>query len=135
MTSPDHLALFSLAGKTAVVTGGSRGIGFMIAKGLLDAGARVVISSRKEHELLPARDELSKFGEALVACGDHYGRGWHSTCTIERGKPSTIAPLSNSGASSLRKRISLTTCGLALPPVSFITWPMKKPSRPSLPER
>ena len=70
MTSPDHLALFSLAGKTAVVTGGSRGIGFMIAKGLLDAGARVVISSRKEHELLPAREELSKFGEVHAVVAD-----------------------------------------------------------------
>ena len=70
MTSPDHLALFSLAGKTAVVTGGSRGIGFMIAKGLLDAGATVVISSRKEHELLPAREELSKFGEVHAVVAD-----------------------------------------------------------------
>jgi NAD(P)-dependent dehydrogenase (short-subunit alcohol dehydrogenase family) len=39
--------LFDLSGKTAVVTGGSRGIGFMIARGLLQAGARVYISSRK----------------------------------------------------------------------------------------
>ena len=39
--------LFDLSGKTAVVTGGSRGIGLMIARGLLQAGARVYISSRK----------------------------------------------------------------------------------------
>ena len=39
--------LFDLSGKTAVVTGGSRGIGLMIARGLLEAGARVYISSRK----------------------------------------------------------------------------------------
>ena len=39
--------LFDLSGKTAVVTGGSRGIGLMIARGLLAAGARVYISSRK----------------------------------------------------------------------------------------
>jgi NAD(P)-dependent dehydrogenase (short-subunit alcohol dehydrogenase family) len=70
MTSPDHLALFSLSGKTAVVTGGSRGIGFMIAKGLLDAGAKVIISSRKEHELLPARDELSAYGEVHAVVAD-----------------------------------------------------------------
>jgi NAD(P)-dependent dehydrogenase (short-subunit alcohol dehydrogenase family) len=36
--------LFDLSGKTAVVTGGSRGIGLMIARGLLQAGARVYIS-------------------------------------------------------------------------------------------
>jgi NAD(P)-dependent dehydrogenase (short-subunit alcohol dehydrogenase family) len=46
VTAP-HDDRFSLAGKTAVVTGGSRGIGLMIATGLLQAGARVVISSRK----------------------------------------------------------------------------------------
>ena len=39
--------LFSLAGRTALITGGSRGIGRMIAKGYLQAGARVYISSRK----------------------------------------------------------------------------------------
>jgi NAD(P)-dependent dehydrogenase (short-subunit alcohol dehydrogenase family) len=39
--------LFSVAGKTALVTGGSRGIGKMIASGLVDAGAEVIISSRK----------------------------------------------------------------------------------------
>ena len=39
--------LFDLSGKTALVTGGTRGIGLMMARGLLQAGARVYISSRK----------------------------------------------------------------------------------------
>ena len=42
-----HADLFDLTGKYALVTGGTRGIGMMIARGLLQAGARVVVSSRK----------------------------------------------------------------------------------------
>lgn len=62
--------LFSLAGKTALVTGGSRGIGAMIARGLLDAGATVVISSRKVNELTAAQEELSEFGEVSAVPAD-----------------------------------------------------------------
>ena len=50
--------LFDVSGKTALVTGGSRGIGKMIAGGLVQAGARVVISSRKEEELRRTAAEL-----------------------------------------------------------------------------
>jgi NAD(P)-dependent dehydrogenase (short-subunit alcohol dehydrogenase family) len=55
--------LFDIQGKTALVTGGSRGIGLMIARGLLDAGARVVISSRKETDLNAAAQELGQLGD------------------------------------------------------------------------
>ncbi|GIH24306.1 3-oxoacyl-ACP reductase [Acrocarpospora phusangensis] len=52
------MTLFSVAGKTVVVTGGSRGIGRMIASGFLDAGATVYISARKKSELDAAAEEL-----------------------------------------------------------------------------
>jgi NAD(P)-dependent dehydrogenase (short-subunit alcohol dehydrogenase family) len=65
-------ALFSVRGRTAVVTGGSRGIGFMIAKGLVEAGARVLISARKAEACLSAAAELNDLAEraAQDAGGD-----------------------------------------------------------------
>ncbi|HZU59722.1 MAG TPA: SDR family oxidoreductase [Solirubrobacteraceae bacterium] len=62
--------LFDVSGKTALVTGGSRGIGFMIARGLLQAGARVVISSRKAGDLEAAAGELSQIGECEAIPAD-----------------------------------------------------------------
>jgi NAD(P)-dependent dehydrogenase (short-subunit alcohol dehydrogenase family) len=52
------MTLFSVEGKTVVVTGGSRGIGKMIAAGFVDAGATVYITSRKKDELEATSAEL-----------------------------------------------------------------------------
>ena len=49
---------FSLEGKTALITGGSRGIGYAIAKAYVDAGARVVISARNKQILDEAAASL-----------------------------------------------------------------------------
>ncbi|MGE2715872.1 SDR family oxidoreductase [Mycolicibacterium litorale] len=62
--------LFSLDGKVAVVTGGGRGIGVMIARGLLQAGASVYLSSRKEAELSAAVTELSPLGRVEAVPAD-----------------------------------------------------------------
>ncbi len=61
--------LFDLTGRTAVVTGGTRGIGLMIARGLLQAGASVWISSRGADACESARTELARYGpvEAIPA--------------------------------------------------------------------
>jgi NAD(P)-dependent dehydrogenase (short-subunit alcohol dehydrogenase family) len=50
--------IFDLSGKVALVTGGSRGLGKAMARGLAEAGADVVISSRHESELQPALEEI-----------------------------------------------------------------------------
>src|SRR5450631_3837926 len=57
--------LFDIAGKTALVTGGSRGIGLMIARGYLEAGAKVYISSRKQDVCDETARQLS---EAIGPC-------------------------------------------------------------------
>jgi NAD(P)-dependent dehydrogenase (short-subunit alcohol dehydrogenase family) len=57
--------LFSILGKTALVTGGTRGIGRMIAEGFVDAGATVYISSRKADVCAEVAAELSKRGTCV----------------------------------------------------------------------
>lgn len=62
--------LFDLTGKVAVVTGGTRGIGLMMARGLLQAGARVYISSRKPEAGDAAVAELAAFGKVVSIPAD-----------------------------------------------------------------
>jgi NAD(P)-dependent dehydrogenase (short-subunit alcohol dehydrogenase family) len=62
--------LFSIAGKTAVVTGGSSGIGLMIARGFVEAGAKVYISSRKADVCEKVAAELSTVGECIAIPAD-----------------------------------------------------------------
>lgn len=63
--------LFDLTGKTAMVTGGTRGIGLMIARGLLQAGAATVyISSRKAEGCADAERELAAFGQVKAIRAD-----------------------------------------------------------------
>jgi gluconate 5-dehydrogenase len=54
--------LFSLKGKTAIVTGGSRGLGLQMAEALGEQGARLVISARKQEELDEAVAHLAQRG-------------------------------------------------------------------------
>ena len=53
---------FSLQGRTALVTGGTRGIGKMIAKAFVEAGARVFVCSRDAEACHQTAQELSTFG-------------------------------------------------------------------------
>ena len=59
-TQPDEL--FAVTGKTVVVTGGTRGIGAMIARGFVEAGADVIVASRKAEAVEAFVDELSVRG-------------------------------------------------------------------------
>ncbi|GAY18155.1 SDR family oxidoreductase [Mycobacterium sp. shizuoka-1] len=70
MSEADLTRLFGLSGKTALVTGGSSGIGVMIARGLLQAGASVIISSRKADKCEQAVELLSEFGTVRAVPAD-----------------------------------------------------------------
>jgi len=62
--------LFSIRGKVALVTGGSRGIGLMIARGYVENGAKVYISSRKKDVCDRVAAELAKHGTCLSLPAD-----------------------------------------------------------------
>jgi NAD(P)-dependent dehydrogenase (short-subunit alcohol dehydrogenase family) len=62
--------LFTLKGRIALVTGGSRGIGRMIAEGFLAQGAKVYISSRKAADCEVTAKELSAQGECISLPAD-----------------------------------------------------------------
>lgn len=66
----DTSHLFSLAGRTALITGGSRGIGRMIAEGFLAQGARVYVTARKAAACDAAAAEMSTFGECVSLPAD-----------------------------------------------------------------
>ena len=68
-------AMFDLTGKVAVITGGSRGIGRAVAEGLADAGANVVIASRKLEACEAAAKQIEDAtGRRALGVACHVGR-------------------------------------------------------------
>ena len=71
MTASDHLTRFSLAGRTALVSGAGRGLGWEIAKAMAEAGALVLINGRDAGTLNDRAGELAEAGlSAEAACFD-----------------------------------------------------------------
>ena len=66
--------LFDLTGKTALITGGSRGLGLQLAEALGEQGAKLVISSRKQHELDEAIAHLKQRGIDALAIASDLGK-------------------------------------------------------------
>ena len=75
MTEPDEL--FDLSGRVALVTGGSRGMGYQIVKAYAKRGADVIIASRKLDRCQEVADEVAALGRRSLAVSVHAGR-WES---------------------------------------------------------
>jgi NAD(P)-dependent dehydrogenase (short-subunit alcohol dehydrogenase family) len=66
--------LFDLSGKTALVTGGSRGLGLQMVRAFAEHGADIVIASRKLDACEAAADEVRAMGRRALAVSAHVGR-------------------------------------------------------------
>ena len=62
MTTPNSTSLFDLSGRTALITGSTRGIGFALAQGLAQSGAKVIVNSRKTDDVTEAVAKLQSMG-------------------------------------------------------------------------
>jgi NAD(P)-dependent dehydrogenase (short-subunit alcohol dehydrogenase family) len=82
--SGSALERFSLAGKKAIVTGASRGIGRAIALGFASAGADVALVSRKIDALRAVATEVEALGRRAVPIACHMGRSAEIRAMIER---------------------------------------------------
>lgn len=122
-----HLAdMYDLNGKVALVTGGSRGLGFDIAQGLLEMNASVVISARSEDELAQAEGALRKVSdkvhaipgdvsspEAISALVDGvYQRFGDIDILVNNAGTSWAEPAETHSAKGWRKVMSLNVDGL-----------------------
>lgn len=106
----------SLEGKTAIVTGGGRGIGKAIAASLAEAGANVVIASRKLENLEAAADEMKSLPGKVVPMQCHVGRDEDITRLLAATEADVgpVDVLVNNSATNLGQGPSLETTAVML---------------------
>ncbi|MEA1881869.1 MAG: SDR family oxidoreductase [Candidatus Marinimicrobia bacterium] len=76
---------FDLSGKVALITGGSRGIGYAMAEKFLEQGADLIIASRTQKDLDEAAETLSKNGRNVLAVSVHTGDEISIQSMVKRG--------------------------------------------------
>lgn len=104
--------LFDLAGKVALITGATRGLGYTMAKAFAQAGADIVVSSRKPEACATVADEIRALGRRALAIPCHVGR-WEEvgrlveTAYSEWGRIDVL--VNNAGMSPLAPSSAATT--------------------------
>ena len=98
-----YKALFDLSGQVAVVTGSSKGIGRVIAEALAEAGAKVVVSSRREESCAPVAEAINAAGGEAVAIPCHMSKAEQIDTLVD-------------GAMSKWGRIDVLVCNAAVNP-------------------
>ncbi len=92
-------SLFSVAGKTAVITGGSRGIGEMIARAYVENGARVILTSRKAADVEALARELGDAATSIPADLSQMAEIDRFAAEVARLAPRVDILFNNAGAS------------------------------------
>ena len=100
-------SLFDVSGKVVLVTGGSRGIGEMIARGFVDAGAKVYISSRTS---LPA--DLSSEAECQRLAGEIAARETHLDVLVNNAGATWGAPMNQYDEAAFERVLALNVKGV-----------------------
>jgi len=101
----DETSLFDVRGKTVLITGGSGGLGLMMAEGFLRAGARVTIVGRRAQPLEAARESLSRHGEVhAVACDLGTPEGVDTLVAAVRERESALHVLVNNAGAAVSAR-------------------------------
>jgi len=83
---------FDLTGKTAIVTGASKGIGESIARGFAEFGANVVVSSRKQAAVDEVAASYKKDGLSAIGIECHVAKPDHQESLIEKTLSGNLWP-------------------------------------------
>jgi NAD(P)-dependent dehydrogenase (short-subunit alcohol dehydrogenase family) len=104
--------LFDLSGRVAMITGGTRGLGLAMAKGFAQAGAEIVVVSRKDDACKRVADALRAEGARAAACACHVGH-WQELDELVEGVYRDFGRVdvlvNNAGVSPVYEKLSAVT--------------------------